>query len=58
MRLDGYLFCNIMYNNYVLFSVIVVFFFLLFLIYLFSALSIVRTASLLYYGVLREVDIV
>ena len=37
MRLDGYLFCNIMYNNYVLFSVIVYSFF----IYLFSALSIV-----------------
>ena len=48
MRLDGYLFCN---NNYVLFSVIVVFSFV------FSALSIVRTASLLYYGVLREVDV-
>ena len=52
MRLDGYLFCNIMYNNYVLFSVIVVIIF-----NLFSALSIVRTASLLYYGVLREVDV-
>ena len=51
MRLDGYLFCNIMYNNYVLFSVIVV------IIFIFSALSIVRTASLLYYGVLREVDV-
>ena len=50
MRLDGYLFCNIMYNNYVLFSVIVViifFSFFSFFIYLFSALSIVRTASLL-----------
>ena len=36
MRLDGYLFCNIMYNNnYVLFSVIVVHFFLFFYLSIF-----------------------
>ena len=44
----------ILYNNYVLFSVIVV---IIKFLNLFSALSIVRTASLLYYGVLREVDV-